>query len=125
VFRNWVLDEPAGHRWYRNQVVTLIDDHDQVRKGSNKGRFCGAWSTVAPTFRVEGDQFHLIYWYAPNHVAPPPSSLTVERTNGPLAVRMTLPAAGFAIYQAAPGLNRLGPSPPPDLKPWHPRAGRG
>jgi hypothetical protein len=35
--------------------------------------------------------------------------------------RMTLPAAGFAIYQAAPGLNRLGPSPPPDLKPWQPR----
>ncbi len=41
VFRNWVLDAPAGHRWYRNQVVTLVDDHDQVRKGSNKYRFCG------------------------------------------------------------------------------------
>ena len=33
LFRNWVLEEPAGHRWYRNQVVTLVDDHDQVRKG--------------------------------------------------------------------------------------------
>jgi len=32
---------------------------------------------------------------------------------------------GFAIYQAAPGLNRLGPRPPPDLKPWQPRAGHG
>ncbi len=41
LFRNWVLDEPAGHRWYRNQVVTLVDDHDQVRKGSAKWRFCG------------------------------------------------------------------------------------
>ena len=266
LFRNWVLDEPAGHRWYRNQVVTLVDDHDQVRKGSGKWRFCGdsrfrdlafnvmavqlttmgipciyygseqgfdsggrpngsdlvlrenmfggrfgglctqgrhffnedgdlyralaalidlrkkllplrrgrqalhhisgdgvtfglphrlgdrmrslvswsrlfidqevlvavntdeaqpvtAYSTVAPTFRVEGDQFHLIFWYAPKRVSPPPSSLTVERKNGPLAVRMTLPPAGFVIYQAAPGLNRLGPSPPPDLKPWRPRAG--
>jgi glycosidase len=268
LFRNWVLDGPAGHRWYRNQVVTLVDDHDQVRKGSAKCRFCSdgrfrdlafnvmavqlttmgipciyygseqgfdsggrpngsdlvlrenmfggqfgglctqgrhffnedgdlyralaalidlrkkllplrrgrqvlhhisgdgvtfglphrlgdrmrslvswsrlfvdqeilvavntdemqpvtAYSTVAPTFRVEGDQFHLIFWYAPKRVSPPPSSLTVEQRSGPLAVRMTLPPAGFAIYQAAPGLNRLGPSPPPDLKPWQPRAPHG
>jgi glycosidase len=264
VFRNWILDDPAGHKWYRNQVVTLVDDHDQVRKGLDKWRFCGderyrdmafnvmavqlttagipciyygseqgfdsggrangsdlvlrenmfggrfgslcsqgrhffnedgdlyralaalmalrkkllplrrgrqalhhisgdgvtfglphrlgdrmrslvswsrlfvdqevllavntderqpvtAYSTVAPTFRVEGDQFHLLFWYAPKCGTPPPSVLTVERRNGPLAVRMTLPAAGFAIYQAAPGLDRLGPRPPPDLKPWHPR----
>jgi glycosidase len=264
LFRNWVLDDPAGHRWYRNQVVTLVDDHDQVRKGSAKWRFCGdsrfrdlafnvmaaqlttmgvpciyygseqgfdsggrpngsdvvlrenmfggrfgglctqgrhffnedgdlyralaalmdlrkkllplrrgrqalhhisgdgitfglphrlgdrmrslvswsrlfidqeilvamntdetqpvtAYSTVAPTFRVEGDQFQLCFWYAPKQALPPPSSLTVERKNGPLAVQMTLPPAGFAVYQAAPGLNRLGPSPPPGLKPWQPQ----
>jgi glycosidase len=263
LFRNWVLEEPAGHRWYRNQVVTLVDDHDQVRKGGGKWRFGGdgrvrdlafnvlavqlttmgvpclyygseqgfdsggrpngsdlvlresmfggrfgglctqgrhffneggdlyralaalvdvrkkllplrrgrqalhhisgdgvtfglpqrlgermrslvcwsrlfidqevlvavntdearpatAYSTVAPTFRVEGDEFHLLFWYAPKPAAPPPPSLTVERRGGPLAVRMTLPPAGFAIYQAAPGFDRLGPSPPPDLKPWHP-----
>ena len=263
VFRNWILDSPTGHRWYRNQVVTLVDEHDQVRKGSNKYRFCGdsrfrdlafnvmavqlttmgipciyygseqgfdsggrpngsdlvlrenmfggrfgglctqgrhffnedgdlyralaalidlrkkllplrrgrqtlhrvsgdgvtfslphrlgdrmrslvswsrlfidqevliamntdeaqpvtAYSTVAPTFRVEGDQFHLIFWYAPKSAAPPPSTLTVECNGGPPAVRMTLPPAGFAIYQAAPGLARLGPSPPPDLKLWQP-----
>ena len=264
LFRNWVLEEPAGHRWYRNQVVTLVDDHDQVRKGGAKWRFCGdgrfrdlafnvlavqlttmgipciyygseqgfdsggrpggsdlvlrenmfggrfgglctqgrhffnedgdlyralaalielrkkllplrrgrqvlhhisgdgvhfglphrlgermrslvcwsrllvdqevlvalntdegqpvtAYSTVAPTFRVEGDQFHRIFWYAPKPGAAPPPSLTVERRDGgPLAVRMTLPPAGFAIYQAAPGLHRLGPNPPADLKPWQP-----
>jgi glycosidase len=268
LFRNWVLEAPAGHRWYRNQVVTLADDHDQVRKGGGKWRFCGdgrfrdlafnvmavqlttmgipciyygseqgfdsggrpngsdlvlrenmfggrfgsfctqgrhffnedgdlyralaalldlrkkllplrrgrqalhhisgdgvtfglphrlgermrslvawsrlfidqevlvavntdeaqpvtAYSTVAPTFRVEGDQFHLIFWHGPKQASLPPSSLIVERRNGPLAVRMTLPPAGFAIYQAAPGLDRLGPSPPPDLKPWHPRAAPG
>ena len=62
--------------------------------------------------------------YAPKRVSSPPPSLIVERKNGPLAVRMTLPPAGFAIYQAAPGLNRLGPSPPPDLRPWQPHAGR-
>ena len=267
LFRNWTLDE-SGHRWYRNQVVTLVDDHDQVRKGSAKSRFCGdgrfrdlafnvmaaqlttmgipciyygseqgfdsggrpngsdlvlresmfggrfgglctqgrhffnedgdlyqalaalidlrkkllplrrgrqvlhhisgdgvsfglphrlgermrslvswsrlfvdqevlvalntdeahpvtAYSTVAPTFRVEGDEFRLNFWHAPKEVSPPPSSLSVERKSGPLAVRITLPPAGFAIYQAAPGLNRLGPTPPPDLKPWHPRTPRG
>jgi glycosidase len=266
LFRNWVLDEPAGHRWYRDQVVTLVDDHDQVRKGTAKCRFCGdarsrdlafnvlavqlttmgipcvyygseqgfdsggrpggsdlvlrenmfggnfgglctrgrhffdeggelyralaalidlrkkllplrrgrqalhhvsgdgvhfglprrlgegermrslvcwsrllvdqevlvalntdegqpvtAYSTVAPTFRVEGDVFHRIFWYSPGPGTAPPPSLAVERREGgPLAVRMTLPPAGFAIYQAAPGLHRLGPNPPADLKPWQP-----
>jgi hypothetical protein len=51
--------------------------------------------------------------------------LTVVRRNGPLAVRMTLPPAGFAIYQAAPGLARLAPRPPPDLNPWQPGAAHG
>jgi glycosidase len=43
VFRNWRLDEPHGgkRRWYRDQVVTLVDDHDQVRKWTAKRRFCG------------------------------------------------------------------------------------
>ena len=41
IFRNWVLDDQSLHRWYRNSVVTLVDDHDQVRKGSAKLRFCG------------------------------------------------------------------------------------
>jgi hypothetical protein len=103
----------------------FIDQEVLVAVNTDETRPVTAYSTVAPTFRVEGDQFHLIFWYAPKHASPPPSSLTVERRNGSLAVRMTLPAAGFAIYQAVPGLNRLGPSPPPDLKPWQPRAGHG
>ncbi len=43
LFRNWQLDEPDGskHRWYRDQIVTLVDDHDQVRKWTAKRRFCG------------------------------------------------------------------------------------
>jgi glycosidase len=104
----------AWSRLFVDQEVLVAVNTDETQPVS-------AFATVAPPFRVEGDQFHLIFWYAPKHAAPPPSSLTVERSNGPLAVRMTLPAAGFAIYQAAPGLNRLGPSPHPDLKPWQPR----
>jgi glycosidase len=263
VFRNWVLGEPAGHRWYRNQVVTLVDDHDQVRKGGGKFRFCGdhrfrdlafnvmaaqlttmgipciyygseqgfdsggrpnesdlilresmfggkfgglctqgrhfftengelyqalaalidlrkkllplrrgrqvlhqisadgvtfgvphrlgdrmrslvswsrlftdeevlvafntdeshpvtAYSTVSPLFRVDGDQLQRIFWYAPKTASPPPSLVTVERRSDLLAVRMTVPPAGFVMYQASPGLHRLGPNPPSDLKPWQP-----
>jgi glycosidase len=41
VFQNWILDDMGQHRWYRNKVVTLVDDHDQVRKGGSKIRFCG------------------------------------------------------------------------------------
>jgi glycosidase len=41
VFQNWILDDMGQHRWYRNKVVTLVDDHDQVRKGGSKMRFCG------------------------------------------------------------------------------------
>ena len=264
IFRNWMLDEPegAGHRWYRNEVVTLVDDHDQVRKWTAKRRFCGdsryrdlafnvmavqlttagipciyygseqgfdsggrlsnsdvvlrenmfggrfgglctqgrhffseqgrlyralaaltalrkqlitlrrgsqvfhrisgdgvnfghprriggermrslvcwsrlfldqetlvvfntdevetvtAWSTVAPLLRVDGDQFHLIFWHAPKPAAPPAASLTMEHRAGLPTVRITLPPAGFAIYQASPALHRFGPNPPPDLQPW-------
>jgi hypothetical protein len=103
----------------------FVDQEVLVAVNTDETQPVTAWSTVAPTFRVEGDQFHLIYWYAPKRDSPPPSSLTVERANGPLAVRMTLPPSGFAIYQTAPGLQRLAPSPLLDLKPWHPRAPRG
>jgi glycosidase len=270
LFRNWTLGEAGGHRWYRNQGVTLVEDHDQVRKGGGKCRFCGdgrfrdlafnvmatqltttgipciyygseqrfdsggrpnesdlilrenmfggrfgglctqgrhffnedgdlyqalaalidlrkkllplrrgrqvlhqisgdgvtfglphrlggspsrmrslvswsllfideevlvafntdeaqpvtVYSTVAPIFQVEGDKLHLIFWYAPNPSSePPPPSLTVERKGELLAVRMTLPPAGFVLYQATPSLHRLGPSRPSDLKPWQPRLG--
>jgi hypothetical protein len=99
----------------------LIDREVLVALNTDEQQPVTAWSTVAPTFRVEGDRFQLIFWYARDRRSPPPSSLAVERRNGPLAVRMTLPPAGFAIYQAAPGLERLGPRPPPDLKPWQPR----
>jgi glycosidase len=100
----------------------FMDQEVLVALNTDEAQPVTAYSTVAPTFRIEGDQFQLIFWYAPKSDSPPPSSLTVERTHGPLAVRLTLPPAGFVIYQAAPGLDRLGPSPPAGLKPLHPRA---
>ena len=100
----------------------FIDEEVLVALNTDESRPVTVYSTVAPIFRVEGDQLGLIFWYAPNPSSEaPPSSLTVERKNDLMAVRMTLPPAGFMMYQASPGLHRLGPSPPPDLKPWQPR----
>ena len=90
----------------------FIDQEVLIAMNTDEAQPVTAYSTVAPTFRVEGDQFHLIFWYAPKSAVPPPPTLTVEKSGGPPAVRMTLPPAGFAIYQAAPGLARLGPTRP-------------
>jgi glycosidase len=40
LFRNSLLVGKESHTWFRNKVVTLFDDHDQVRKGGAKARFC-------------------------------------------------------------------------------------
>ncbi len=40
LFRNSELIGKGSHTWFKNKVVTLFDDHDQVRKGNNKARFC-------------------------------------------------------------------------------------
>jgi glycosidase len=40
LFRNSLLVQKESHVWFRNKVVTLYDDHDQVRKGLAKARFC-------------------------------------------------------------------------------------
>jgi glycosidase len=40
LFRNSELVQKESHIWFRNKVVTLFDDHDQVRKGGGKARFC-------------------------------------------------------------------------------------
>ncbi len=41
LFRNSLLVQKESHAWFTNKVVTVLDDHDQVRKGSRKARFCG------------------------------------------------------------------------------------
>jgi len=40
LFRNSELVNKESHTWFRNHVVTMFDDHDQVRKGEHKARFC-------------------------------------------------------------------------------------
>lgn len=40
LFRNSELVQKESHVWFRNKVVTLFDDHDQVRKSENKARYC-------------------------------------------------------------------------------------
>jgi glycosidase len=40
LFRNSELVNKGSHVWFRNKVVTSFDDHDQVRKGEHKARFC-------------------------------------------------------------------------------------
>lgn len=41
LFRNSAQERKSSHVWFGKHVVTLFDDHDQVRKGNDKGRFCG------------------------------------------------------------------------------------
>jgi glycosidase len=40
LFRNSLLVNKDSHTWFKDKVVTLYDDHDQVRKGNDKARFC-------------------------------------------------------------------------------------
>ena len=40
LFRNSELVHKDSHIWFRDKVVTTFDDHDQVRKGDRKARFC-------------------------------------------------------------------------------------
>jgi len=40
LFRNSELVGKGSHTWFRNRVVTLFNDHDQVSKGERKARFC-------------------------------------------------------------------------------------
>ena len=47
LFRNSVLVQKESHVWFRNKVVTLFDDHDQVRKGEQKARFCAGGGSAS------------------------------------------------------------------------------
>ncbi|TLD32213.1 hypothetical protein E2P81_ATG05189 [Venturia nashicola] len=40
LFRNTAYLRKGSHSWLRNKIVTMIDDHDQVWRGSLKARFC-------------------------------------------------------------------------------------
>lgn len=40
LFRNSALVNKDSHLWFRDKVVVTFDDHDQIRKGDRKARFC-------------------------------------------------------------------------------------
>ncbi|KAK5062798.1 hypothetical protein LTR84_004873 [Exophiala bonariae] len=40
LFRNALFLNKGSHTWFRDRVVTMIDDHDQVWRGGDKGRYC-------------------------------------------------------------------------------------
>ncbi len=45
LFRNSYELGKDSHVWFRDKVVTLYDDHDQVRKGQHKARFAAGGGT--------------------------------------------------------------------------------
>jgi len=47
LFRNSMLVGKDSHAWFRDKVVTVFDDHDQVRKGNWKARFCAPYGNAA------------------------------------------------------------------------------
>jgi glycosidase len=103
----------------------FLDEESLVVFNTDEANALAAWSTVAPMLRVDGDQFHLIFWHAPKPHAAPAATLTVEERAGSPTVRLELPPAGFAIYHASPALHRLGPHPTEGLKPWAESAWHG
>jgi glycosidase len=40
LFRNSALVRKNSHVWFKDRIVTMINDHDQVCKGEAKARFC-------------------------------------------------------------------------------------
>jgi glycosidase len=42
LFRNSLQVRRGSHTWFRNKVVAMIDDHDQIGRGNDKARFCYA-----------------------------------------------------------------------------------
>ena len=60
----------------------LIDQEILIAINTDEAQPVTAYSTVALTFRDQGDPFHLIYWYAPKSAAPPPLPLDRGATVG-------------------------------------------
>ncbi|NTV61329.1 MAG: alpha-amylase [Chlorobiaceae bacterium] len=50
LFRNNILDNRRSHQWYSRQIVTMLDDHDQVGV-RHKFRFCGDSARSASLLR--------------------------------------------------------------------------
>jgi hypothetical protein len=84
----------------------FVDQEVLVAFSTDQQQPLTTYSTVAPRFRAPGDLLRLIFWHTPAASLTPPEELVVEHRGDRLAVRLTVPPAGFVIYQANPGLDR-------------------
>jgi hypothetical protein len=85
----------------------FVDQEVLVAFSTDREQTLATYSTVASGFRAEGDQLKLIFWHAPRDATPPPADLMVRDQGGVLSIKLTLPPAGFVIYQAPPGRQSL------------------
>jgi glycosidase len=46
IFKNSELLGEDEYKWYRDNVITMFDDHDMVAQGNNKSRFCSDKKTA-------------------------------------------------------------------------------
>lgn len=46
IFKNSELLGEDEYKWYRDNVITMFDDHDMVTQGNNKSRFCADKNTA-------------------------------------------------------------------------------
>ena len=46
LFKNSLLVGHGSHTWFKNKIVTVLDDHDQIRKGTTNERFCAHGSAT-------------------------------------------------------------------------------
>ena len=86
----------------------FVDQEVLVAISTNHEQPLTAYSTVASRFRSEGNRLKLIFWHALRPETALPTELLVENRGGVLAVHLTLPPAGFVIYQAPPGRQSVG-----------------
>ncbi len=52
LLRNSLLIKKYSHTWIKDKVVTMLDDHLQVRKGENKAIFCVDHNTAEVIFNA-------------------------------------------------------------------------
>jgi len=83
----------------------FVDQEVLIAFSTDRDEELTAYSTVAPRFRALGHLLKLIFWHAPAAASRPPQELVVDRRSERLAVRLTVPPAGFVMYQAASGLD--------------------
>ena len=86
----------------------FVDQEVLVAFSTNREQPLAVYSTVASRFRRERDRLKLIFWHSPRAVTSPPAEVAVEDKGRVLAVHLTLPPAGFVIYQAPPGRQSMG-----------------